>query len=184
MILTASRTGEVLGATWSEIDLTARTWTVPAARMKGGKDHRVPLTNAAIELLKGLPRELGNDFVFIGSRDKGTRSGAGDPKKKPRRLGQGAMLLALRSIRGDVTAHGMRSAFKDWASELTNFPTEAVEIALAHAVGSKVEEAYRRGDLFEKRRRLMDAWADYCDRAPSAAVVPLHSKVARGAIEG
>jgi integrase len=167
-VLCAARTGEVRGARWDEVDLTVRTWTVPPKRMKAGKEHRVPLSDAAVKLLRALPRELGNDFVFAGSRGKG--------------LGERALFKALRLIHPTATAHGMRSAFKDWASERTDFPTEAVELALAHTVGSKVEQAYRRGDLLERRRLLMVEWAAHCARAPAdSEVVPLRSKVARAA---
>jgi integrase len=170
-VLCAARTGEVRGARWGEIDLTARTWTVPPERMKAGKEHRVPLSDATVKLLRALPREVDNDFVFSGSRGKG--------------LGERALFKALRSIHHAATVHGMRSAFKDWASEDTNFPTDAVELALANAVGSKVEQAYRRSDLLERRRQLMAEWAAHCAKAPaaSAAVVPLPSKVVRNAMK-
>jgi integrase len=167
-VLCAARTGEVRGARWGEIDLTARTWTVPPERMKAGKEHRVPLSDAAVKLLRALPRELSNNFVFPGSRGKA--------------LGERALFKALRSIHPAATVHGMRSAFKDWASERTNFPTEAVELGLAHAVGSKVEQAYRRGDLLERRRLLMAEWAAHSARAPAdSEVVPLRGKVVRSA---
>jgi integrase len=158
LILTASRTGEVLGARWSEIDVSEKVWTLPAERMKSGKQHRVPLSEPAIEVLRTVPREQDNVFVFIGMRGKG--------------LGHSALLLALRSIHPDATAHGMRSSFTDWATERTNFPREVVEMALAHVVGSKVEEAYRRADLLEKRRLLMAAWSKYCAKAPVDSQVP------------
>jgi integrase len=162
LILCAARTGEVLGATWSEVDLAERTWIVPRERMKANKEHRVPLTDAAVDLLRALPRELGNNFVFVGSR------GAG--------LGHGALLLALRSVRRDVTAHGMRSTFRTWAAECTRFPREVIEASLAHLVGDATERAYQRGDLFEKRRRLMAAWTAYCAKAAAAGeVVPLRA---------
>jgi integrase len=141
-ILTAARTGEVIGARWAEIDLQSRLWTVPAERMKAGREHRVPLSEAAMALLAALKRE--GDRVFPVSNM--------------------AMTMLLRRMgRGDLTVHGFRSTFSDWCAEQTNFPSEVREMALAHAVGDRVEAAYRRGDLFEKRRELMEAWARYAD---------------------
>ncbi len=148
-ILTAARTGEALGARWSEIDLDAGIWTVPAERMKAGAEHRVPLSPPALALL-GEMQGLDDTFVFPGGR-----------RGKP--LSNMAMLVLLRRMeRADLTVHGFRSSFRDWASETTHFPSEVVEMALAHTVESKVERAYRRGDLFEKRRELMRAWAGHC----------------------
>lgn len=148
-ILTAARTSEAIGARWEEIDIKNATWSVPAPRMKGGRDHRVPLSPQAVTILKAIgPKKSGPVFV-------GTRPG------KP--LSNMALLMTLRRMnRADLTAHGFRSTFRDWAAETTNFPREAAEAALAHAIGDKVEAAYRRGDLFEKRRRLMNAWGAYC----------------------
>jgi integrase len=148
-ILTAARTNEVIGATWSEIDFDAATWTIPAERMKADKEHRVPVAPAALELLRNLYTEGGNDLVFIGSR-----AGRG--------LGERALAEVLRCMRSDITVHGFRSTFRDWASECTNFPSEVAEMALAHAIPSGVERAYRRGDLFAKRRALMTDWAAFC----------------------
>jgi integrase len=163
LTLCAARSGEVLGMRWSEVDLAQHIWIVPPEHMKSGREHRVPLNDDAVELLQAMPCELGNDFVFPGSRGKG--------------LGERALFKALRSIHPAATVHGMRSAFKDWASERTNFPTEAVELALAHAVGSKVEQAYRRGDLLERRRQLMANWAAHCAKAPAdSEVVPLRGR--------
>jgi integrase len=161
-ILTAARTEEVLGAPWPEIDLEARLWTIPAERMKADKEHRVPLSGAAIAVLEGMQEIRSGDFVFPGARAR-------------RPLSNMAFLMLLRRMgRGDLTAHGFRSTFSDWCSECTSFPAEVREMALAHAVGDKVEAAYRRGDLFQKRRQLMDAWARFCS-APlaSATVVPI-----------
>jgi integrase len=157
-ILTAARTGEVLGARWSEIDLGAKIWTIPAERMKARREHRVPLsrqTLAILEEMKSLHSSNGNSetlgFVFPGAK----RGGAP--------LSNMAFLMLLRRMeRDNLTAHGFRSTFRDWAAERTSFPAEVAEMALAHAVGDKVEAAYRRGDLFEKRRRLMEAWAAFC----------------------
>jgi integrase len=162
LILTAARTGEVIGARWSEIDLLEKTWTAPASRMKAHREHRVPLSARALAILQDM-RELrgGNDpdaFVFPGGK-------AGKP------LSNMAFLMLLRRMgRGDLTAHGFRATFKTWASERTSFQNEIVEASLAHAIGGKVEQAYRRGDLFDKRRKLMDAWAAY-SAAPAAGKV-------------
>lgn len=149
-ILTACRTSEVLGATWTEIDRETRTWTIPGARMKAGKEHRLPLSQAAIELLDTLPQLDSSPYLFPGAR-------------KGRPLSNMAMLMGLRRMnRCDLTMHGFRSTFRDWAAECTPHPNFVVEMALAHSVGNAVEAAYRRGDLMDKRRRLMDEWAQYC----------------------
>lgn len=157
-ILTAARSGEVFGATWDEVDLAGAVWTVPGERMKSGRDHRVPLSPQAVALLEALPDERDRiGYVFKGM-------------KKGRPLSGMAMLMLLRRMeRGDLTAHGFRSTFRDWAAEATNFPGEVAEAALAHIVGDKVEAAYRRGDLFDKRRRLMEAWANHCDAVSAEA---------------
>lgn len=148
-ILTAARTGEVIGARWSEI--AKDVWTIPAERMKGRREHRIPLSDRALEILEGLPRE--GDFVFMGAR-----------ADKP--LSNMALLATLRRMgRGDLTAHGFRSTFRDWVSEQTNFPGELAEMALAHVVSDKTEAAYRRGDMFAKRQALMDDWAAFCGGA-------------------
>ncbi|WP_455921521.1 tyrosine-type recombinase/integrase [Pseudomonas putida] len=148
-ILTACRTSEVLGSTWAEIDLASKVWTIPASRMKAGKEHRVPLSTAVIDLLSALPHVEGNDHLFAGAR-----------KKRP--LSNMAMLMALRRMQqAPLTMHGFRSTFRDWASEVTHFPREVCEQALAHTVQNAVEAAYRRGDLFEKRRIMMEEWARY-----------------------
>jgi integrase len=149
-ILTAARTNEVIGAEWAEIDFAAATWTIPAARMKMAKAHRVPLTEPAIELLRGLYTETGSDLVFIGQQ-----TGRG--------LGDRALAEQLAKMgRTDITVHGFRSTFRDWASETTHYPNHVVEMALAHAISNAVEAAYRRGDLLEKRRQLMAEWATFC----------------------
>src|SRR6516225_8847806 len=145
-ILTAGRTGEVIGARWPELDLINKTWTVPAGRMKAGREHRVPLSARTLAILEAMQahRHADDGFVFPG----------GKPGKP---LSNMAFLMLLRRMgRRDLTVHGFRSSFRDWVAERTNFPAEVAEMALAHAVESKVEAAYRRGDLFEKRRRLMD----------------------------
>jgi integrase len=158
-ILTAARSGEVRGARWKEMDDSTATWIVPAGRMKGGREHRVPLSPPALSILKEMAEtRISTDpeaLVFPG-RDSG------------RPLSDMSLTAVLRRMgRRDLTAHGFRSSFRDWASETTAYPTEIAEMALAHAVSNKVEAAFRRGDLFEKRRRLMDDWAVYCS-APSA----------------
>jgi len=147
LILTAARTGEVIGLLAAEI--ADKVWTVPAGRMKGSKDHRVPLPVPALAIVEKMQAEHGGRFLFPGAK-----------RDKP--LSNMAMLKLLERMgRADLTAHGFRSTFRDWAAERTNYPNEVVEMALAHAINSKVEAAYRRGDLFEKRRRLMDDWGSF-----------------------
>lgn len=161
-ILTAGRSGEVRGARWKEFDLDAAIWTVPAERMKASKEHRVPLSSAALALLKDLPRV--GDIVFPGQR-------------LDRDLSDMSLTAVLRRMdRGDITMHGFRSTFRDWCAESVgnSFPREVCEHALAHSLPDKVEAAYRRGDLIEKRKVLMQVWADYCAApAVSASVAPL-----------
>lgn len=160
LILTAARTGEIIGARWEEIDLTAKMWTVPAVRMKGGREHRVPLSGEALAILNRLATRLPKGFVFAG------RSGG--------QMSNMALLMLLRRMGYEsLTAHGFRSTFRDWAAERTNFQREVAEAALAHVVGDKVEAAYRRGDLFEKRRRLMDAWGEFTTKAQDAGRILL-----------
>jgi integrase len=163
-ILTAARTGEVIGARWEEFDLEAGLWTVPGERMKAGKEHRVPLSGVALAVIQMMYAHRRGLYVFPGDRE-------GKP------LSSVALLLTLRRMgRSDLTAHGFRSTFRDWAAECTNFPRDACELALAHAIGDKVEEAYRRGDLFEQRRRLMQAWEIACAGSPREAnVVPIRT---------
>ena len=162
-ILTVARTGEVIGAKWSEINLAERLWTIPAERMKAGKEHRAPLSDAALAILGEIQEIRQSDYVFPGG-------------KSGRPLSNMAFLMLLRRMgRGDLTVHGFRSTFSDWCSERTNFPAEVREMALAHTVSDKVEAAYRRGDLFQKRRQLMDAWARFAITTPTIAaeVVPI-----------
>ena len=152
-ILTAARSGEVLNATWTEFDLAKGVWTIPAIRMKAGQEHRVPLTARALDVLQLLNKQklAHNDHVL-----------AGNAKGKP--LSNMAMTMLLKRMgQTEITVHGFRSTFRDWASEQTSFPHEVCEMALAHTIGNKAEAAYRRGDLFEKRRKLMDAWAGFCE---------------------
>jgi integrase len=145
-ILTAARSGEILGAQWDEIDIDAKLWTIPANRMKGKKEHRVPLSDRAIEILQTVPRD--GERVFVG-------------------LGRDGMLACLRQLGDEGTVHGFRSTFRDWAAETTAYPNELLEIALAHTIGNKAEAAYRRGDMMEKRRRLMADWSAFCERPPA-----------------
>jgi integrase len=149
LILTTARTGEVIYARWREVDLKRQVWIVPAERMKGRREHRVPLTDRAVKILTRA-KLLNCDYIFPGRV-------SGEP------LSNMAMLMLLaRMKRGDITAHGFRSTFRDWAAEQTEFANEVVEMALAHAIGNKTEAAYRRSDFFEKRRVLMSAWSDFC----------------------
>ncbi|WP_352763501.1 site-specific integrase [Mesorhizobium sp. M0589] len=156
LILTAARSGEVLGATWPELDLAEKLWTVPAARMKARKVHRVPLTDAALAILRPLyDARLSDDgHVFPGE----------DRRGNPGPLSVMAMAMQMRRMEvGQYTPHGFRSAFRDWAGDNTSFPREVAEAALAHKTGDAVENAYRRSDALEKRRKLMTAWANYLD---------------------
>jgi integrase len=161
VVLTAARSGEARGGTWSEIDLNKKVWTIPASRMKMGKEHRVPLSSQAMTLLEALPRFAGTDIVFSSAN--------GAP------LSDRTLLAVLRRMDVDVTAHGFRSTFRDWCGEFTNFPREIAEAALAHTTGSSVEQAYRRGDALEKRRKLMEAWARFLSgpAAPAGGNVTL-----------
>jgi integrase len=149
VVLTCSRTGEALGARWSEIDLENKLWTVPAERMKAAKPHRVPLSSRTIAILKEMKAIKRNELVF--------------PSWKPgRSLSQMTLAMLLRRMGHTVTVHGFRSSFRDWAAEETRFSREAAEMALAHSIPDAVEAAYRRGDLFDQRRKLMDDWRRFC----------------------
>ena len=161
VILTAARTSEVINAHWSEIDLDAKVWTIPAERMKAKREHRVPLSDAAVKLLKAMLERSEGEYVFAG----------GKPDKP---LSSMAMLALLERMgRDDLTVHGFRSTFRDWAAESTNHPREVAEAALAHVISDKTEAAYRRGDLFEKRRKLMQQWAQHCNRTAVAKVTAI-----------
>jgi integrase len=167
-ILTATRTGDSLYAAWPEFDLSVPLWTVPADRTKAKREHRVPLSLPVVKLLKALPTFGGTGLIFEGMRE-------GRP------LSNMVMLKLLERMgRDDLTTHGFRSTFRDWAAECTAFPNEVAEMALAHAIRDKTESAYRRGDLFDKRRDLMQAWADYIDQQSGANVVELPSTAAAG----
>jgi integrase len=172
-ILTACRTSEVLGATWDEIDFNKCVWTLPEARMKAAKEHRVPLSERAEEILKAQREE-----ALERAGDQEARlEGYVFPAPKPNRtLSTMAMAMLLRRMRAGVTVHGFRSSFRDWASETTGFPHEVCEMALAHVIANKAEAAYRRGDLFEKRRKLMEAWARYCATPKTEKIVPLRKQ--------
>jgi integrase len=150
-ILTAARTSDVLGMRWSEIDMDRRIWTVPAGRMKAGREHRVPLSPRTVSILEKLAEPRQGEFVF-----------AGQNQNKP--LSNMAMEMILRRMKiDDATIHGFRSSFRDWAGNVSNFSREIAEMALSHVIGDKAEQAYRRGDALDKRRKLMEAWANYCE---------------------
>lgn len=161
-ILTGGRSGEVRGATWSEIDFINACWTIPAARMKAKREHRVPLAEPAVSLLQSIPSGTPNDLIFRGSNG--------------RPLSDMTLSAVLRRMKVDAVPHGFRSTFRDWASERTAYPHEVCEMALAHTIGNKAEAAYRRGDLFEKRRRMMHDWAAFIGQpAQSATVIGIRS---------
>jgi integrase len=163
-ILTAARSGEILGMRWTELDLEKKLWTVPANRMKAGREHRVPLSGRAVLLLRELHKARSGDFVFPGQA-----------RKKP--LSNMAMEMVLRRMKlENVTVHGFRSSFRDWAGNVSNFPREVVETALAHVIGDKAEQAYRRSDALEKRRRLMEAWASYCEPKAKSNILQLQKR--------
>ena len=153
LILTAARSGEVRGATWAEVDFQQKIWTVPAARMKMGREHRVALSDAALQILRNLPRLDGCEFIFPGSKVSSPMSD------------MTLTAVLRRMLRTDITVHGFRSTFRDWAAETTNYPNELAEMTLAHVVSNKVEAAYRRGDMLEKRFSMMNEWANFTSKA-------------------
>ncbi|MFO7761879.1 MAG: integrase arm-type DNA-binding domain-containing protein [Desulfobia sp.] len=162
IILTVCRSGEARLATWDEIDMQNHVWTIPAERMKIEKEHSIPLSDDVVNILETLPRFEGSNYIFPAAR--------GGP------LSDTAVLMVCRRMKVDAVPHGFRSTFRDWCAENTNFPREVAEMALAHTIESKVEAAYRRGDLFQKRRKLMEAWADYCNKVQTevpATVTPI-----------
>jgi integrase len=165
-ILTAARSGEVLGAQWDEIDVGRRLWIIPAERMKAGVEHRVPLCDRAMEIVRKMDELRDSALLFRG-------------QKSGRPLGRNTLVTVLRRANVDVTAHGFRSAFRDWCGERTAFPRDVAEAALAHAVGDETERAYRRGDALEKRRKLMDAWAKFCEPKRASNVVAVEFGSAR-----
>ncbi|MCK8457045.1 tyrosine-type recombinase/integrase [Sphingomonas faeni] len=164
LILTAARSGEARGARWDEIDLDAATWTVPAERIKMAREHVVPLSASALALVKRLHAVRSSEFVFASYTGK--------------QITDAALSKVMRDMGSTDTVHGWRSAFRDWGAEETNFPSEVLEKALAHQIANAVERAYRRGDLLDKRRQLMDAWAAYLDQRAVGNVVPLKTAVA------
>ena len=157
LILTATRSGEVRGAIWSEIDLIEKIWTIPADRMKAGKEHRVPLSVDAVKLLESLPRMKDDNHIF--------------PAPRGGILSDMSLSAILRRMEVNAVPHGFRSTFRDWCAEHTNYPTAVAEMALAHTIGNKVEAAYRRGDLFTKRTRLMNEWSTFCFSTQKTAEV-------------
>jgi integrase len=164
LILTATRTSETLGAKRTEVDLEQKVWAIPADRMKAGREHRIPLSPRAVEIIKrALDLSAGSELVFASSRPD-------------RPLSNMVFLMALRRMERATTAHGFRSAFRDWAAERTNFPREVAEMALAHVIKDKAEAAYRRGDLLEKRRALMDAWSAYVASTGRGKVIEISAR--------
>jgi integrase len=160
-ILTATRSGEIYGARWSEIDVEAKVWTLPAARMKAAREHRVPLSARALAILEKLGDAKTSDYVFPSPHGR-----------KP--LSHVSMAKVMHRLQIDgVTVHGFRSAFRDWCGETTSFPREVAEAALAHVAGDATERAYRRGDALEKRRKLMDAWAQFCEPKAGSNVLSM-----------
>ncbi|PKO50244.1 MAG: integrase [Betaproteobacteria bacterium HGW-Betaproteobacteria-21] len=165
LILCASRSGEIRGMQWSEIDMKARTWTIPAERMKMKKAHRVPLSDRVMEILRSMPRIDGSELVFTAPRGG--------------MLSDMTLTAVMRRMKVDAVPHGFRSTLRDWASERTGYPRDVAEMALAHAIGDKVEAAYRRGDLFNKRTRMMADWAAFCDTTQTSGdVIPIRSNTA------
>ncbi len=164
-ILTAARSGEVRGATWNEIDFDERLWIVPGSRMKAGKEHRVPLSDAAMAILTAMPRDEDKPDGLIFTSTNGGK------------LSDMALGAVLTRMKVDVTAHGFRSSFRDWAAERTSHQPDVVEMALAHTIRNQVEAAYRRGDLLEKRRQVMNDWAIYCAGKVNAQVISIQEKI-------
>ncbi len=164
-MLTACRSGEVRGAKWSEIDRLAGVWIIPAERMKAGKEHRVPLSTQALALLDKVVPEVDNPLVF--------------PAPRGGKLSDMTLTAVMRRMKVDAVPHGFRSTFRDWAAERTNYPRDLCEFALAHTLDSKTEAAYLRTDMLEKRRKLMQAWADYCDLTEVATIIQFAKKSAK-----
>jgi integrase len=164
LILTATRTSEVTQAKWDEIDLTSKVWTIPADRMKAGKEFRVPLSTRALEIISTMKKGQINDYVFFGHKATGASH-----------LSNGAFLAVLKKMEGyeGITPHGFRSCFRDWAAETTSFSNETLEMALAHTISNKTEASYRRQDQLPKRFTLMQAWADFIQTTPSNKVIPI-----------
>lgn len=176
-ILTAARSGEIRGATWGEVDLANGEWVVPAARMKMDREHRVPLSTGALQLLEAMPRGGRADLIFPAPR--GGELSDGTLNAVIKRMNEGDQPRWIDPKDGrPVVGHGFRSTFRDWVSETTNFPRDVAEMALAHAIGDKVEAAYRRGELFTKRTKMMQAWSDFCDRSTQSksSVTPISKR--------
>lgn len=169
-ILTAARTGETIGATWAEMDMERALWSIPSSRMKAGREHRVPLSSRARDVLALLPKFISNGFVFPGNQP-GTR------------ISNMTMAMLLKRMGESCTVHGFRSTFRDWAAEQTNHAPAVCETALAHSIGNKVEAAYRRGDMLEKRRPLARDWAAYCTSrtGTGATITPIRAAGAMSA---
>ncbi len=161
-ILTAARSGEVRGATWEEINLEAAEWNIPAERMKANKAHRIPLSSAALDVLRALPRTADTIFCFAAPRGG--------------QLSDMTLAAVLRRMDVEAVPHGFRSTFRDWVAETTNYPNHVAEMALAHTIGNKVEAAYRHGDLFEKRVLMMADWANFCARAQPSSVTLMRAR--------
>ena len=172
--MTAARSGEIRGATWREIDISERLWNVPGDRMKAGKEHRVPLTDEAVDLLNDLDRVYGSEFVFPASRGGMLSDAALSACMRRIHAARPQFYLDRQSGRPAVP-HGLRSTFRDWTSERTEYPREMAEISLAHVVGSEVERAYRRSDMVEKRRAMMAAWGRFLRGEASEKVVKLQA---------
>ncbi|MGQ0444953.1 MAG: tyrosine-type recombinase/integrase [Beijerinckiaceae bacterium] len=166
LTMTATRTSEIIGAQWNEFDFENQLWIIPASRMKAGREHRVPLSDPALEIIEKLAGARQGNFVFPGQK-------LGKP------LSNMALEALLRRMKVEATVHGFRSAFRDWAGDKTSFPRELAEAALSHVIGDKAEQAYRRGDALEKRRKLMDAWASYLAAQPQENVVSLAKAAGR-----
>jgi integrase len=184
LIEKCSRTSETIGVPWDEISAHEKLWTIPAGRMKAERDHRVPLSKRALAILEEMKKVRDGDFLFPGGKSGKPLSNMAmlaliERMNKRRTAAELPRWIDPLQGNKDVVPHGFRSTFRDWASERTHFPNEVVEMALAHAVGDKVEAAYRRGDLFDKRRLLMDSWAEFCTKPvkPSTGNVTAIRKV-------
>jgi integrase len=165
MILTATRTSEVIGARWEEIDMEAKVWAIPGDRMKAGKEHRIPLSTRAVQILKAMEKGRTSDYVFPGQSTR-----------HQKHLSTGIFLSILKNMKGyeGITPHGFRSTFRDWAAETTAFANETLELALAHAISNQTEASYRRQDQLEKRRLLMQSWEKFIDTFVDGTVIPIN----------
>lgn len=178
-VLTATRSGEIRGALWKEFDLEEKVWEIPAARMKAAREHRIPLSDEAVELVKAMPRIVGNELVFPAPRGGVMSDGTLNAVISRMNEAEGGNRWMDPKLGREVVQHGFRSTFRDWASEMTSYPHDVAEMALAHTVGDKVVAAYLRGDLFEKRRLMMQDWANYVNTpVRDAKVIPMPTKKA------